>query len=491
MSALAEIVKAVAGRGAAVLRDHWPFLAVLVLATLLRVVAWFAVRPAWWIIGDSIGYLRVAMTHQPESWRPGGYPGMVLLPLWPFHQLALVTAVQHLMGVCSGALVYAITVRLGVPRWAGVLAALPALFDGYVIASEQMIAAEALFGLLVVGSLALLLSGERRQLLSVAAGGLLLGLSATTRIVGLPLIGVAVMTLLLRRARWSHLVALCVAFALPLGLYSLWFDQYFGRFDLTASSGVFLYGRTTNFVECHHVHFSTEQVGRLCPAEPVGRRDEVNLVFGSTTPLASTHLHPAAMNSLALEFALEAIRAQPVGYAALAWDGLVKSFAWDQTGQPMDIRFEIPEATSGELQLIAARYQQGIPAGPTYQPQLVTALAAYQDVLSVRGTLSLLALVLAVAGMLFGRDPDHRGLRAAASLTAGTVAVLVLVPAATAIVAPRYRVPAIPVLGLAAVLGATLLWNRSSAHRRLAHPRPADSPGPPVARGSREAGGGT
>src|SRR2546423_11565507 len=104
-----------AHRAVAGLRRHWPLLVVLVLAALLRAAAWLAVQPAFWILGDSIGYLHTAMTHQPESWRPGGYAEMVLLPLWPFHRVALVTALQHLAGLATGALVYAALVRLGLP----------------------------------------------------------------------------------------------------------------------------------------------------------------------------------------------------------------------------------------------------------------------------------------------------------------------------------------------------------------------------------------
>jgi hypothetical protein len=459
-----------ARRGTAAIWDHWLFLVALTAAAALRVAAWFAIHPAWWILGDSIGYIRVALTHVPETWRPGGYAAMVLLPLLPFHHLALVTAVQHLMGLAAGALVYATLTRLGVPRWAAVFAAAPVLFDGYVIATEQMLASEALFGFLVAGGLAVLLwKADGPGYLAVVAGGLLLGLSVTTRIVGLPLIAVAVLALLVRRAGWSRVVALCIAFLLPLGAYSLWFDRYHGQFNLTASSGVFLYGRTTNFVDCNRVHFTSEQLRSICPAEPVGARDEVALVFAYGTPLSNAHLGEVGTNSLAQQFAIEAILAQPGDYAALVRDGLVRSFAWDQSNQPMDMQFNQNEATSGEVRYISYLYQDGRGAGPTYRPGLVHALAAYQPIFTVRGPMVLFALLLALAGLLFGRDPDGRKLRSATILTAGTAAVLVLVPAATAIVAPRYRVPADPALGLAAVLGATLLFNRWRAARRVEH----------------------
>jgi hypothetical protein len=77
----------------------------------------------------------------------------------------------------------------------------------------------------------------------------------------------------------------------------------------------------------------------------------------------------------------------------------------------------------------------------------------------------LLALGTSAAGQVFGRDPDARP-RRAALLGSGTGAVLLLVPAMTAIAAPRYRIPAIPSLCLAAALGVTLLVNRWRTVRR-------------------------
>ncbi len=47
-------------------------------------------------------------------------------------------------------------------------------------------------------------------------------------------------------------------------------------------------------------------------------------------------------------------------------------------------------------------------------------------------------------------------------LSAGTATVLLVVPAATAIVSARYRVPAIPALCLALAISGSLLANRAT-----------------------------
>lgn len=450
---------------------HWPLLLLLALGLALRVAAWLAVRPAWWILGDGIGYLDDAMNFQPDRWRPSGYSLLVLRPLLPLHHLSLITVVQHGMGLATALLVSVSLLRLGLPRWAAALAAVPVLFDGYVVATEQMVASEALFGFLVVAGLAALLWRVRDPgHVAVALTGLLLAAAALTRVVGLPLIAVAALALLVPRPRWSRLAVLAVAFALPVGLYANWFSHTYGQRNLTASSGIFLYGRTTNFVDCGRVNFSSEQLRRLCPPEPVGARNEVWYDFDAGSPLAKTGLGDAAANDLAGQFAREAILAQPGDYAALTWNGVVKSFQWDQSSLPNDMLFLNGQVLPDQARATGVAYQGGDP-GPFVRPELARALTRYQGIAHVPGTLTLFALLLAVVGLVFGRDPDGRGLRAALLATAGAAAALVLVPALTAIVAPRYLVPAVAPLSLAVTISGALLANRWRVARRAADER--------------------
>lgn len=461
---LPRTLRTMQGGGRALLR-HWPLLAVLAPAAALRVVAWFAVYPAWWVLYDGIAYLQDAIQLRPDNWRPSGYSLLLIRPLLPLHSIALITAAQHLMGIGVGALVYATVLRLGLPRWAAALAAIPPLFDGYVIATEQMLASETLFGTLALVALVLLLwpAGRPRHVL-VAAAGLLLGLAALTRTVGLPLIALAALFLLLPRPAWSRLIVICMAFALPIWLYALWFSQTYGQLNLTLSSGIFLYGEATQFVDCDKVRFSDEQLRRLCPAEPIGARNENWYIFDANSPLRKTGLSSPAYNALAGRFAVEAIRAQPVDYARVVWEGVARSFSWDQETQNNDMLFDNDHRLPTQA-LAAGKAYQGRDPEPVTQPALVHALAAYQRVVHVRGTAFLLGLLVAAAGLLFGRDSGERRLRRALLLTGGAATVLLMIPVMTTIFAPRYRVPAIPELTLAAAMGASLLANRWRAGR--------------------------
>jgi hypothetical protein len=443
---------------------HSPFLLVLLLGGVLRLLAWKAISPGWWILGDAISYLYDAEHLRPEVWRPSGYSLLVLWPLLRYHDLALVTAVQHVMGLLVAIGIYVTLLRLGIARWGALLATIPALFDSYVLATEQMLASEALFGALVTGALVAVLWRARSPgVIGILLAGLLLSLSSVTRVVGLPLVAVVVLYLLLRRTNPLKVLALCLVFAIPVGAYSYWVYRWYGRVNLTVSNGIFTYGRVTEFVDCQRVKFSDQQVRSLCPKEPIGKRNEYYYMFGADTALARLHLSFANTNDVAGQFALEVIRAQPGDFARQSLEGALASFSPGQSFGPNDMLFRIYEPLPPFAISVGKYYQAGRDPTPTYDRALVSVLARYQDVAFVPGTACALVLLLAVASLILGRDPQRRRLRSALVLTAGTAAVLLLVPGLTAIPAPRYRVPAVPEICLAAALSGQLLANRWKA----------------------------
>lgn len=447
---------------------HSPFLVVLVLAMLLRAAAWYAVSPGWWILGDTIGYIFDAVHLRPDLWRPSGYSLLVLRPLLRAHDLSLVTAVQHLMGLLVAVAVYATMLRLSIPSWGALLATLPPLFDGYVVGTEQMLASEALFGALVAGAVVTILwRADGPGWFEVLLAGLLLGLSAITRITGLPLVAVLLVALLLRGTHLLRVLALCVAFAVPVAAYSYWFHHWYGRVNLTASSGIFMYGRASNFVDCGRVSFPDERLRDLCPTEPVGQRNEYFYMFDANSPLSRLHLNMVDSNEMAGRFAAAVISAQPADYVRQALQGTLTSFRPQQDFGPDDVRFAVREPLPGFASYVGAEYQAGRDPGPRYRPYLVGWLARYQSVAFVPGTVCALVLALAVVAFALDRNPKRRRLRSALVLTAGTAAVLLIVPAVTAIPAPRYRVPALPELSLAAALGCRILLDRWRTRPRL------------------------
>ena len=86
-------------------RRHWLFGLALAGALALRVLVMLAFRPIMWFGGDSASYLATGLRLIPDPSRVGGY-GFMLWVLRPLHSLALVAAVQHLMGIAIGVLIY-------------------------------------------------------------------------------------------------------------------------------------------------------------------------------------------------------------------------------------------------------------------------------------------------------------------------------------------------------------------------------------------------
>ena len=102
---------------------------------------------------------------------------------------AVVTAVQHLMGLAVGVMVYALLRRYGLPGWGATLAALPVLLDAYQIELEHEILPSATFGFLIMVAITLTLWWRRdRPLWATVAAGFVLAAAATLWPVGLPVL---------------------------------------------------------------------------------------------------------------------------------------------------------------------------------------------------------------------------------------------------------------------------------------------------------------
>src|SRR6201986_1237410 len=173
------------------------FAVALVPALALRVAAELGYRWQSWF-NDSFTYVRSAVTLTPETGRPSGYP-LYLWLLSPAHSYLLVTASQHLMGLLVAVMIYALARhRFGAPAWAAVLATLPVLYDGFEIQLEHLIMADTLFLFLAMAAVTVLLWSPRPPARACLAAGLLLGISATVRPTGLPLLAVFLLYVLVR-----------------------------------------------------------------------------------------------------------------------------------------------------------------------------------------------------------------------------------------------------------------------------------------------------
>jgi len=161
-------------------RRHWLFGLALAGAVVVRVLVMLAFRPIMWFGGDSASYLATGLRLTPDPSRVGGY-GLMLWLLRPLHSVAAVAAVQHIMGLAIGVLIYLLARRYGLPAWVATLAAIPVFFDAYELQLEADAVPDIPFGLLVLIALNLLLPspGERRPARTTAAA-FLLGFSETS-----------------------------------------------------------------------------------------------------------------------------------------------------------------------------------------------------------------------------------------------------------------------------------------------------------------------
>jgi len=455
-------------------RRHWLFGLVLVAALVPRIGVALAFRPVMWFGGDSASYLATGLRLIPDPSRVGGY-GFVLWVLRPLHSFALVAAVQHLMGLAMGVLVYLIARRFGLPAWAATLAALPVLFDAYELQLEADAVPDVPFGLLVLLALYLLLRspGERRPAATTAAA-FLLGVSALLWPVGLVLLAVLLVVLLaallIRRAGLVTVLAALLAGALPVAAYAAWFSVHERQFSLTRSDGVYLWSRMMSFADCAVIRPPAGERA-LCP--PPGPRKAASLyIWDGNSPLLALPggRFSARTNRTALHFALRAIAAQPGDFAAAVGHDLSLSFFWDRPVHPdagIVDRYQFADAATawvpagmrtpggGTVAGDQAAYNNGRDQGPAPTRAVrpyASWLVSYQRYVYLPGTLLGVILLAGLAGMIVRRRVSGvQGLQGAGLPWAFAVTIL-LVPPLVADFDLRYLVPAVPVACLAAAL---------------------------------------
>src|SRR4029077_2434670 len=158
-------------RAAATIRAHRTFAALMLAGGLLRVVVQIAYWPAVQF-PDTGSYVYTAHHLAPGIWHPVGYSVFLRPFLWT-HSVALVTVVQHLLGLGCAVLLYVLLRGLRVGGPLAALATTPFLLDPMQVYLEQYVLSDVLFAFLLV--LTVYLAVRRRTSTStlVILGGLL------------------------------------------------------------------------------------------------------------------------------------------------------------------------------------------------------------------------------------------------------------------------------------------------------------------------------
>jgi hypothetical protein len=358
------------------LAAHRAFAIVASVAAAPRIVVALGYPPAMFF-NDSYNYLTDSVTQVPDVIRANGYPFFLAL-LLPARSLSLVTAIQAAMGLAMGVVIYALLRRRGLPWWGATMPAVPVLFDVWELQLEHMIAADTLFTLLILTALVLACWWDRPPLWALIIAGLLVGYSATVRLVGEPVIVILAAGLLLRRAGWRRVAATLAAAILPIAGYMAWFHASYDSYELTRASGTFLYSRVSSFADCQRMSPAPD-LRVLCDGRPPGQREgSQEYLWANDTPLGALtgtnniHRFTPRIESLTKRFAERAIISQPLDYAAVVSSDTLRTFGWtryksDLAGSGDKFRFEatvepVPNWVTSNPANLAAATRYG---GPT------------------------------------------------------------------------------------------------------------------------------
>lgn len=461
------------GRGAlaAAGRHRWLLLA-LATGAVLRGLAVAAIEPGIWF-SDSNGYIRTAATGVLSRTRVDGY-ALVVAPFWHAGSAAALILFQHMLGLAIAVLLYALLVRRGVARGVAALAVVPAALDAYLVVVEHAVMSETVYHAVLLGAIALLLWGERPGPVAAAGAGLLLGYAGVTRSVAVPLVALFALYLLVRRAGWRPLVALCVGWAVVAGGYATVFHAQHGSFGFTQSGGRFLYAKVAPFADCGALPGLPADERALCP-DPRLHLTTNAYLWGRRSPIAGL---PASAGPRIRDLALRTIRAWPLTYARDVTGGVLHYFEpghrigandypvapwqfpadprhWGYPGYRGPIRHGDPERQRRHPVTEPNRYVTRMVAAPHVRVGASRALHDYQRVGYTWGPLLAACLLLAVVALAARRGAWR--LRLDAGFLAALTLAALFVSQALSVFSYRYGLIAIFLLPAAAALGWTAL----------------------------------
>jgi hypothetical protein len=302
--------QALQDRVAALLRRHWLITVLAAAGLLLRLASELAYRPAL-IYVDSLKYLYGA---SPGS-DPLGYKAVLLA----LGNLEAVVLLQHLLGIGVAVLIYALVLRRGASRWLAALAALPVLLDAYQVQMEQTIMPDVWFDAMIVAGLAFLLWRPALTAPFAAAGGLILGTSATVRDVGELLIVPALVYVIVAAGGWRRVIGLggtlCLAFLLPILCYCSVSYLNTGHFWLARSQSTA--GRLSAAADCATLKLPAD-VRPLCPTPGEQANGPDWLEHSNLSPLHTAAIPPEANRTALIDTLESAVEHQQPGRVAVA-----------------------------------------------------------------------------------------------------------------------------------------------------------------------------
>ncbi|GAC1411178.1 MAG: hypothetical protein NVSMB57_05650 [Actinomycetota bacterium] len=452
----------------ALVRKHLPFTITLSAAALLRIIVMVAYRPALPFYPDAQAYRAIAEHLVPDAVRPIGYPVFLRL-LSPFHSLAVVALMQHLMVLGAAIALYALMRHLGVKTVVAVLCVCPVLFDAYQLNVEHSIMSEGLFEALLAASIVLFLWKKVPGVGASAGAGALMAAAALTRTVGLPLVAVLIVYAIVQRIGIVRVAAVIIGAGVLLGGYAAWYKAEQGTFALEGFHGYSLYGRVGPFADCVGMQVPPGEKA-LCENSPVAKRWGPD--FYKWYPQSPARRLPIpdgpAKNALLNDFAMRVIKHQPLTFLRVIGKDLLHYFApgrWRGDQDALVSSWQFQRSNEDYIAVTAGSYPPPPSQRVTVVRPLAVMLAGYQRFAYTWGPALFLA-VLAGAASIFGlRRRLGRGAWEGLLLTASGF-ILMLFPTFSETFNYRYINPAVMLITPGAALGITVFARRSVARQQ-------------------------
>jgi len=257
-------------------------------------------------------------------------------------------------------------------------------------------------------------------------------------------------------------IALLLAFALPLAGYGLWFHRLHGRFAITDYGGRFLYARVAPFVDCSKFKVPLNERA-LCPTAPVGKRPTM---AGSTVEYYMWHYDSPVWNvpiRLTGDFARRAIRHQPLDYLRTVSHDFLRGFAPIRTAEHGELpisRWQFPPSYPHNLPNTDELVRAEGGGRPAVDRSLARDLREYQRLVFAPGPVLAIGLIAGLLAALGVGRARRSGLRSAAFLFAATGFVTFGSTVIANQFSWRYMLPLLVLLPPAAAVGLTALLRR-------------------------------
>jgi hypothetical protein len=373
-----------------------------------------------------------------------------------------VLVVQQLLGIAAGVCVYAAARRLETTRGVAAGAAAAMMLCGNLLSTGQAILTETLFTTLIaVMSLVVIRQASAPSWRQAVFLGAAIGGAAAVRTVALP-VAVAIVLLILLIADRSRQGAIRAGIsagtaAVVVALIALLMSTTSGLPVVgKTAQGWVLYGRVAQFADCDAID-PPRTLRSLCVSD-LGTRpgpDYYRFVGGPAVErFGSLPRGDAQLN----DFATRAILAQPLDYAKTVAIDSLRFFApnfgteraynspgWDELELDRPLA---PASAAANKKVI-----EGWFASYSARDSTLRLTARYQEITTIHGGQLLALVLLAFAGVVWGRG-RRRG--AACILLVGGLGLLVAAAATTQYVG-RYALPTFGFVLPGAAYGLTML----------------------------------